>query len=29
MYFDEYTKEAFTVELEAGEDMPFDCDFVL
>ena len=29
MYFDEYTKEAFTIELEAGEDMPFDCDFVI
>ena len=29
VYFDEYTKEGFTVELEAGEDMPFDCDFVL
>lgn len=28
-YPEELNEEAFTVELEAGEDMPFDCDFVL
>ena len=28
-YCEALKEEGFTVELEAGEDMPFDCEFVL